>query len=133
MTTAASDIMSTHLITVRDGSSIEEALKLLMNHQITGLPVVDDASRVVGVMSEFDLLSQLSEAGEPRADLLRQPARFSKAPKTVLPTTPLDELLTIFTQFKYRRLLVVDPAGALVGIVSRRDLIRLFYYRAHLS
>jgi CBS domain-containing protein len=118
--------MSTHLITVREGASIEDVLKLLINHQVTGLPVVDAQSKLVGVISEFDLLAQLSESGTPRPETLRKPARYSPAPATVLSTAPLEELLALFVRSKFRRLPVIDAQGVLTVIISRRDLDNVY-------
>ena len=53
----AGAIMTTDLVTVRPDASIEEAIELLLNEQISGLPVTDDDGRLVGVITEFALLA----------------------------------------------------------------------------
>ena len=52
----AKDIMTPNVITVSKSDSVEKAIKLLLEHNITGLPVVDEAGRVIGIITEGDLM-----------------------------------------------------------------------------
>ena len=134
--TYARDIMSTDVITLREGDTLEEALKALINHRITGVLIVDDRSRVLGVCSEYDLIRQISKCAQSRklcSQMFRQKIEYSKNPDTVRDDTTLDELTRRFVDAKFRRVPVLDKHGKLAGIITRRDLMRLFYYRAKLS
>ncbi len=122
--------MSTNVLTVRDGISIEEALKILINHRITGMPVVDKKGKMIGVMSEFDILSQVAAADESDPAAFKEPARFSNKVDSVLNSALLEDVLQRFIKSKYRRLPVTNKSGKLIGIITRRDLMRVFYYRA---
>ena len=132
MDTKAADIMSTDVLTVRDGISIEEALKILINHRITGMPVVNKKGKMVGVMSEFDILSQVADANEIGSEAFHAPANYSHKVDSVLNSAPLEDILKRFIKSRYRRLPVTDKGGKLLGIITRRDLMRDFYYRAKL-
>jgi CBS domain-containing protein len=133
MKTTAQEIMSRELLTVREGASIEDALKLLINNRITGLPVVNEANEMVGVVSEYDIMQQVSEAVETMKEVMDQPFRFTRGAHSVQTNTELKEILHHFLDLKYRRLPVLDSNQRLVGIISRRDIIKLFYYRARLT
>lgn len=133
METVAADIMSKSPKVAHQDMTIEEALKLLVNSKITGMPVVDNQRRMVGVVSEYDVLEQISAAGKGNeAQTFRQKIRFSSKADAVREDTPLEEITQKFIQSRYRRLPVVDQEGCLVGIITRRDLIKVFYYRAKL-
>jgi len=131
--TCARDIMSTEIIAARPDMTIEEALKLLVNNKITGLPIVADDGKMEGVLSEYDILKQLSGAQKITGDAFRKKITYTKRVDTIPENMPIDQLMDLFVDTKYRRLPVVDRNGKLVGIVTRRDLMRVFYYRSKLS
>lgn len=133
MDTPASEIMSREVATAKEGISVEDALKLLMNLKITGLPVINEDYQPIGVLSEFDLLTQISSAGNMKAEIFHTAAKFTRTADSISDSTPLKEVMKRFVDSKYRRLPVVDAKGKLVGIITRRDLIRVFYYRAKLT
>ncbi len=133
METTAQDIMTTELLTIREGASIEDALKLLMNNKVTGTPVVNQAGEMIGVVSEFDILTQLSEMPNLGHAALHVPVRFTREAASISVNLELKEIVDLFIKLKYRRLPVVDQQGKLAGIITRRDLMRLFYYRARLT
>lgn len=116
----ASDVMTTTVVTVRMDTSIAEAVDLILRHNVSGLPVVDDEGRLCGILSEFDMLQLLyapdSEKGTV-ADYMNQDVL------TVGPDDDLSDVADLFLGHRYRRLPVVRN-GWLVGVVARRDLIR---------
>lgn len=132
MDTVASDIMSNEVLTAREGITVEEALKLLINSRITGMPVVDEKGKMIGVMSEFDILSQIADEKNMKSEAFKQPAKFNRVLDTISEKAPLTEVIERFIVSKYRRLPVVDKSGRLMGIITRRDLMRVFYYRSKL-
>jgi CBS domain-containing protein len=133
MKTLAQDIMSTEIISVREGTTIEEALKLLVNSRITGLPVTNKEGTMVGVFSDYDVITQISESGLPKAETFRQPIKYSTEVKSVTEKTTLEEILKLFISSRFRRLPVINSESKLVGIITRRDLMKLFYYRMTLT
>lgn len=137
MKTYARDVMSTELLSIREGTTIGEALKMLMEHRITGMPVVDKNGKMVGVVSEYDIIAQLSphltSKNDMKAELFETPVNFSRKVKSVKESTSLSTVVKSFVNKSYRRLPVVNERGVLVGMITRRDLMRVFYYRAKLS
>jgi CBS domain-containing protein len=133
MDTQAKDIMSTNLITLTEKATVEEALKILINARVTGVPIVNGASgKMVGVLSEFDIIKHIGTKKELQAKFFREKIRYTKKAKFIYDSTPLNEIIDLFVEFKYRRLPVVDQEERLVGVITRRDLMRIFFYRAKL-
>lgn len=127
--------------------TIERALEMLVEFRITGLPVVDDKGKIVGVVSDYDLLA-LDAIGRttdeelfPTADqswqafkevktLLAKAAGkrvkdvMTKTPIVVDPDMCINDAARILLSKKIRRLPVVDKAGNLVGVISRGNLVK---------
>ncbi len=131
--TTAKEIMTRDLIRATEDMTIEEALKVLINHRITGLPVVDKKGKMKGVVSEYDLLSQISRSKKKNSKIFQDKITFSKKVGAISEDASLSEIVAEFIDTKYRRLPVIDTKGNLVGIITRRDLMRVYYYRARLE
>jgi CBS domain-containing protein len=110
----ARDVMTTSVISAMLQESVDEAARLLTFHDISGLPVCD-GGRVIGVVSEADLIGK---SGATVGEVMTSPAT------TVAESTSLEEVAELLTQQRIRRLPVVDAQGQLVGVVSRRDVLR---------
>lgn len=134
-------VMTGHIVTARPSTSFKELVSLMSEYQVSGLPVVDEAGRPVGVVSEADTLVKQEHRGgaETRPWLGRtRRARWRKAnghTAADLMTAPAitigaDETVTAAARAlaakNVRRLCVVDADGVLVGVVSRRDVIGTF-------
>ena len=133
MNTTAKEIMSTELMHATEGMTIEDALKVLINSRITGLPVVDKKGKLIGVMSEYDILVHISKAKSMKPEVFQEAITYSPTADSIEENTPITEIMKQFIELKFRRLPVVNSSGKLVGIITRRDLMRVFYYRARLS
>ena len=138
------DIMSTEVVTVSPGTSLKDVAQLLVDHKISGVPVVDDAGGVLGVVSETDLI--VKERGVPRDHggplaWLVDPIDLSERVKleacvagqamtspavTIAPRRPISAAAELMLERRINRLPVVADAGRLVGIVTRADLVRAF-------
>jgi len=125
--------MTRDLIRATEDMTIEEALKVLINHKVTGLPVVDSKGKMKGVISEYDILTQISGSTKKHAEIFQEQITYSKKIDSITEDTPLSKIVSEFIDTKYRRLPVVDDNGNLVGIITRRDLMRVYYYRARLE
>ena len=130
------------VVSVRKGTSFKEIAELLAEHRISAVPVLDEDSHVVGIVSEADLLAK--ESGmEPRQtplfagrkDRLTSLAKGTATVAGELMTAPavtigLNEDVVYAARLmegrRVKRLPVTDEDGRLVGIVSRRDILRLF-------
>ncbi len=133
MKTTAQEIMSTEVLTIQEGAPVEDVLKLLINNRITGIPVVNSKSEMIGVVSEYDLMAQIAKAVPPKKVDLGAPFEFTKGARTIPVTANLEEIVHHLLDQKFRRLPVVDAQNKLVGIITRRDIIRMYYYRARLT
>ncbi len=133
MDTLAKNIMSTEIISITPDTHVEEALKVLVNNKVTGLPVVTDSGKFVGILSELDIIEQIM-ASKTLDDVdFSEEIHFSKNITSVQETTTLKEVLVLFAESKFRRLPVVNGKGRLVGIITRRDIMRLLFYRARMG
>jgi CBS domain-containing protein len=110
----ARDVMVTDVVSAAPNDSVDEAARLLTFHDISGLPVCSDG-KVVGVISEADLIGK---SGATVGAVMTSPA------VTVAATTRLEQVAEQLTQQRIRRVPVVDEHGRLVGIVSRRDVLK---------
>jgi CBS domain-containing protein len=138
-----SEIMTRPVITVVPGTSIAEAARLMLQHRISGLPVVDPKGAVIGIITEGDLLRRPETGSAPRhpmwLELLLGPGRLAEeythahARKvgeamtsdivSVTPSTDVADLVQLMNKRRIKRVPVIDD-GRLVGIVSRANLVR---------
>lgn len=135
------DVMTREVVTVPPGASLKEAARLLVEHRISGLPVVDDGDHVLGVVSEADIVEKEAAAVTPRgsallpgfefdADRSKSEARLvgeaMTAPAvTVEARRPASLAAKRMLESGVKRLPVLEE-GKLVGIVTRADLVRAF-------
>lgn len=130
----AIDIMTTKVVTVSPGNSIRHAAQIMLDHGVSGLPVVDDEGKLAGIITEGDLLRR-SELGLPgiagslpAEDYIRSHGWnvgdvMIADVIAIDPDIAVDRVAAIMTENRVKRLPVVED-GALVGIVSRADLLR---------
>ncbi|KAM0901234.1 hypothetical protein ACQ4PT_020116 [Festuca glaucescens] len=139
------------LYVVKPSTSVDEALEMLVQHRISGFPVIDDDWKLVGVVSDYDLLALDSMAGCGLADtntnmfpevdsnwktfreiqkLLSKTSGkvigdvMTPKPLVVRETTNLDAAARLLLETKYHRLPVVDSMGKLVGMITRGNVVR---------
>jgi CBS domain-containing protein len=127
-------------VPVRDVMTKNEAARLLSDNRISGMPVVDDQNRVIGVISEADILVLAGmKNGHTFRDILHrilgEPAPTRKAgdkvenvmsfpPITAKADDDVKEVAKILDERRIKRLPVVDDDGKLLGIISRADIVR---------
>lgn len=111
------NVMTDDVVRVGHGASSEEIGALLERHRIGGLPVVDEDDKVVGVITGTDLMAD--EAASAR-QLMSRPA------VTVRPQDTIVDAARRMDRHGVERLPVVDEEDRLIGIVTRRDLLRVF-------
>ena len=137
------DVMTTRVVSVHAHASFRTMAAALRAHRISAFPVLDEDGKVIGVVSEADMLAKEALDSEPAGmpgmitGLLRhrehQKARgtcaadlMTRPPVTVTPDETLERAARLMYTRKVKRLPVVDPAGRLVGIISRADLLSVF-------
>ncbi|MFI1717035.1 CBS domain-containing protein [Streptomyces sp. NPDC053513] len=110
-------LMTDDVVSAVPATSFREVAKLLAEHEISGVPVVDDDEHVVGVVSESDLLARHELTAR---DLMTMPAVTVHAEETVA------DAARLMVRRGVERLPVVDEEERLVGIVTRRDLLGVY-------
>jgi CBS domain-containing protein len=128
------EVMSSPAVTVRGDASLKEAISLLERHDVSAMPVVDGAGRLVGVVSEADVIRELVAPDQRTHEI---PVRLTTAPLaqrvadvmtthpiTVGSETDLAVATELMTSSAIKSLPVVDH-GRVAGVVSRRDVIRV--------
>ncbi|MCU0565039.1 MAG: CBS domain-containing protein [Oculatellaceae cyanobacterium Prado106] len=148
MTQTVADIMTPAPLVVQPETPLNQAIKLLADNRISGLPVVDGSGKLVGVISETDLMWQETGVTPPAYIMLLDSVIYLENPAkherelhkalgqtvgevmtdrdivTVPPTKPIREAAQIMHERKVHRLPVLDEKGAVVGILTRGDIIR---------
>lgn len=134
---------------VKTTTTVDEALEILVENRITGFPVIDDDWKLVGLVSDYDLLALDSVSGGGQTDTSMFPEvdstwktfnevqkllsktngkvvgdMMTPAPVIVRETTNLEDAARLLLKTKYRRLPVVDVEGKLVGIITRGNVVR---------
>jgi len=137
------NVMATNVATVQPDTTLADALEVMLDRRISGLPVVDSGGRLVGVLTEGDLLRRTETGTEPRHgrwfDFFAGPGRLAaeyvrthgrqvadlmtEEIVTVAPETTLTELVELMETKHIKRVPVLRD-GVLVGVVSRADLLR---------
>jgi CBS domain-containing protein len=130
------DVMTREVCVVRRSTPLKEVARQLVEHGVSALPVLDEEDRLLGVVSEADLVGRASS--DVRGDRWRRP--FRRLPPsggnakdlmttpviTVSAGTAVSRAARLMQARGVKRLVVVDPEGRLVGVVSRADLVRVF-------
>ncbi len=138
----ASDVMTPKIVSIGPSAPIREAIRLMLDDRVSGLPVVDAAGKLVGILTEGDLLHRSEIAtekhhwrwlefvlgpGRRASEYVRSHGRvvdevMTREVVTVAADTPLAEIVALMEHHRVKRLPVIDD-GTLVGIVSRADLL----------
>jgi CBS domain-containing protein len=133
-----SELMSTELATVGEGTPLKEAARLMTGRGVSGLPVVDESGHLVGIISESDFVEKAS--GQTRSGLIgalfESDARLVEADTvggimtrnvvTIEPRATHQQAARLMRTKRVKRLPVVNEDGKLVGIISRSDILGVF-------
>jgi len=140
-------VMTNQVVSVEPNTPITEVARILFDKQLTGLPVIDQTNKLVGIITEYDLLSRKKHIHIPTflelvndfdikndSKMANQAKEISKLKVkelmstgvfTVTEETDIKEAAKLFTEKHINPLPVVNDKGNLVGIISRTDIIKL--------
>ncbi len=145
--TVAKDIMVKKVITINKDESIEKLSNLLIKNNISGVPVLDESGKMVGIATEGDIIVKGTDLHFPRYFKLLDSIiyldslnKFKTTLKKYLGTKvedimtgnvrtvredmPVSEVADMMIKYNINRVPVVDDEGNLVGIITRRDIVK---------
>src|ERR1700722_10389706 len=140
MKSTIKDVMSTHVIAVRQGASYKDMAAMLREQRVSAFPVLDDHNKVIGVVSESDLLTKEALEGTvpgvsqgirahrepPRANAFPAAELMPSPPVTIAPDEPVTQAARLMYSRRVKRLPVTSDDGTLIGIVSRADVLSVY-------
>ena len=139
MRSTVKDVMTTHVVAVRKDASFKEMITRMRDSRVSAFPVVDDTGKVIGVVSEADMLNKEADqaapgtfasllrfrdhekaAGVTAVDLMTSPAA------TIGPDEPVVDAARLMRDRRVKRLPVTNATGHLIGVISRADVLSVF-------
>jgi CBS domain-containing protein len=138
MNVMVKDVMTTQVVAVRRDATFKEMAATLRRFRVSAFPVIDEHQKVIGVVSEADMLAKEALAdpgvisgllrhrevqkagGQTAGDLMTHPA------VTVRPEDSVEHAARLMYSLRIKRLPVVDAGGGLVGVISRTDVLAVY-------
>ncbi len=121
----AKEIMTKDVKTLRPSAKVHEAIDFLVKNNVSGAPVVDDKGKLLGMVTEKDLLVSLDFLGKRSATEISIEEFMSKDVVTFTEDAPFDEISQALVRRNIQRVPIVRE-GRIVGIISRLDVLRGF-------
>lgn len=140
MSSTVKDVMSTHVIAVRQRAGYKEMAAMLRDQRVSAFPVIDDDNKVIGVVSETDLLAKEALEGTVPVTLESLPRQhvrsqvngvtaaelMTKPAVTIGPDKSVTDAARLMFNMRVKRLPVVSDDGTLIGIVTRSDVLSVY-------
>ena len=143
MNAIVKDVMTTEVISVREDMPFEAIAAALRQHRVSAVPVLDESSQVIGVVSESDLLAKLAfgldDAGvtgtvsgilhhreSQKAQAITAADLMTSPPITASPHDSVEHAARLMYARNVKRLPVIDEGGRLAGIISRADVLVVY-------
>ncbi|MGH3404388.1 MAG: CBS domain-containing protein [Streptosporangiaceae bacterium] len=132
--------MTAPVVAVKPTASFKELVVMLRRHRVSALPVVDEDTKLIGIVSEADLLAkealngshgggmagQLQHGEQQKADGVTAGDLMTRLTVTVTPDETVEQAARLMYHLRVKRLPVIDPSGYLVGILSRTDVLAVY-------
>jgi CBS domain-containing protein len=142
VSTTVRDIMSTHVMAVRKNASFKEIAAMLREQRVSAFPVLDDDDKVIGVVSEADLMAKEvlrdaapgmpggilgdREQAKAKAEGVTAAELMTAPPVTIDPDASVPHAARLMYDRRVKRLPVIAEDGRLIGILTRSDVLRVF-------
>ncbi|HBA26359.1 MAG TPA: histidine kinase [Nitrospinae bacterium] len=111
-----------NFITATPKSKVSDIALAMISGEVSGIPVVDKDKKVMGIVTEFDIIRAVKQ-GKDIKNITTEDI-MTKNPITINEDTPVSDITNILETKNIIRVMVVDNSGKLVGIVSRRDILK---------
>jgi CBS-domain-containing membrane protein len=138
MNATVKDVMTTQVVAVRSGATFKEMAAALRQYRVSAFPVIDEHEKVIGIVSEADLLAKealtnpgvlagvLHHEDVSKAEGLTAGDLMTPRAVTVRPEDSVEHAAQLMHFLKFKRMPVVDADGGLVGLVSRADVLAVY-------
>jgi len=138
MNATVKDVMTTQVVVVRSGATFKEMAAALRQYRVSAFPVIDEHEKVIGIVSEADLLAKealtnpgvltgvLHHEDVSKAEVLTAGDLMTPRAVTVRPEDSVEHAAQLMYFLKVKRMPVVDADGGLVGLVSRADVLAVY-------
>jgi CBS-domain-containing membrane protein len=138
MNATVKDVMTTQVVAVRSGATFKEMAAALRQYRVSAFPVIDEQEKVIGIVSEADLLAKealtdpgvltgvLDHRDVLKAEGLTAGDLMTPRAVTVRPEDSVEHAAQLMHFLKFKRMPVVDADGGLVGLVSRADVLAVY-------
>lgn len=132
------DLMTTDVVTIGPDDTIKEAAQRMVRSRVSGLPVVDEDGRLIGIVTEGDFLERELDKESPTGGLRGGVAGSSAnqaltvrevmtaSVVTIAPDATLTEAARLMTAKAVKRLPIIDSSGGVAGVLSRADIVAAF-------
>lgn len=117
----AKDIMVKKVITIDPEATLADAIDILISKKISGMPVVNKKGKMVGLISEKDILNFIFSGNLNNTTVSEA---MSRKVVSFSPDTSIDKIALTIGENKFRRVPITNSEGKVIGIVSRRDIIK---------
>jgi CBS domain-containing protein len=141
MGSTVKDVMSTHVIAVRPSAPYKEMAAMLHEQRVSAFPVIDDDNKVIGMVSETDMLAKealegtvprtmrlslTTERMRSRVNAVTAAGLMTKPAVTIGPDEPVTRAARLMFDQRVKRLPVTSDDGTLIGILSRSDVLSVY-------
>jgi CBS domain-containing protein len=134
------EVMTSHVRTVAEDTPARELIREMSEHRVSALPVIDGDGRLLGIVSEADLLTREKQLRTDAFEVVRVPAASARTEVmglvasavmtspviTIAPESSVSEAARLLQENRIKRLVVVDDNNRVAGIASRIDLLKAF-------
>ncbi len=139
----ACDVMIRNVVSVHMDDTVEAVMNILLKHDISGLPVVDENQKVIGVISEADFVKRLVPKGASNTgklfSLLKKEEHAALTVEDAMTTpaivstenTSLTKIASIMVRKNINRVPIVDANKRLIGIIARSDIVKALYSKGN--
>jgi len=126
MSWTVADVMTKDPVTIGTATSFKACANIMRIHELSAVPVVDRACRIVGIVSEADLLAKEARPVRGKAKAMKAAELMTADLVTTTAGSPLATAASLMFQHHVKVLPVVDPQQHLVGVVNRAQVLKVF-------